>query len=448
MRILHVATDDLAGGAGRCAYRLHLGLRDLGQESEMLVRRRRSEDASVRSARSDPRPLARARRRARRWWSRRGRHEDRPSWTESYSDGRSWLGVSWRRHLRDLDVVNLHRVEGLIDYQRFFGIVPPTLPIVWTMHDMNAFTGGCPYDLGCGRFRERCGRCPQLGSERARDASRATWLRKEKLFGALPAERLHVVTPSRWLAGEVRSSSLFGDRFEVSVIPYGVDTEAYAPRERAAARRTLGLPRDVPVLLFVAHSLDNRRKGGGLLPEALPRVVRRVPELHLLVLGKRAEALTTDRVPTVAVGYTSDDRLLSLVYSAADLLVLPSLQDNLPATALEALACGLPIVGFEVGGIPDMIRPGRTGVLAPAGDAEALGEAIVRALEDDSARAALSHECRRIALDEYPLELQARRYLELYSGLGNRGVRMDRASAAATAREPREAEEAPEARVS
>jgi glycosyltransferase involved in cell wall biosynthesis len=414
-RVFHLSTDDITGGAARCAYRLHAGLIRLGHDSRMLVGRRRSADPAVQLAGSKGGLSSALRRRVHRW--RHGRTEARyartwPERPEAFSDGRSPHRIDWPTALSGCDVVNLHRVEDFLDYESFFRSAPSRVPLVWTFHDMHALTGGCAYAAGCDRFEARCGACPQLGSRDERDASRRTWERKHALFDSVPPDRLRVVTPSRWMAREVRRSSLMGGRFQVTVIPYGLDTDDFAPRDRSAARDVLGIPRDARVVLFVAQVLNNRRKGFAALAEAVESI-RDLPRLFLLSLGSGAPTLDLP-VPHVHLTNVGNDRLLSVIYSAADAFVLPSLQDNLPATALEALACGTPVIGFDAGGVPEIVRDGVTGRLAPAGDVAALAGAIRELLSDPVERERLADQCRRTAVQEYALEVQARRYVELY----------------------------------
>jgi glycosyltransferase involved in cell wall biosynthesis len=418
LRVVHLSHKDLAGGAARCAHRLHRGLRALHHDSHMLVAHRDSEDPSI--SRVTPADTITDRLRGRLRALRIRRDFDRyrstrPSWPELFSDDRARYEVEAHRRVRAADVVNLHWIAGLVDYRRFFGTVAGDLPVVWTLHDMNAFTGGCHYDAGCGRFKARCGACPQLGSQSERDLSGDIWTRKNGVFGSLSSESLHIVTPSRWLADEVRRSSIFNDRFPVSVIPYGLDTDDFAPRDRAVARQVLGIPQDAKVVLFVAQAVGVRRKGFALLAEALESM-QDVPGLFLLSLGSGRPTIRAS-IRHSHFRSVSDDRLLSLIYSAADVFVVPSLEDNLPATVLEALACGTPVAGFDIGGIPDMVRPGVTGSLASAGDVKGLRRAILDLLQDDEGRREMGASCRRIAEDEYRLDIQARRYEALYEQL-------------------------------
>jgi glycosyltransferase involved in cell wall biosynthesis len=227
----------------------------------------------------------------------------------------------------------------------------------------------------------------------------------------VPAGRLQIVALNQWIAGEVRRSALLQD-VPVHVIPNGLDTAAFAPRDRRFARQALGLSPDARVVLFVAGTTTNRRKGFAPMAEALAGLAD-MPDLQLVSIG-RGGGQVDARIPHLALGPLSQDRMLSVAYSAADLFVIPSLQDNMPSTVIESLACGTPVVGFDVGGVSEMVRPGETGLLARAGDVGELRATLRRLLEDAALRDSLAERCRQIALAEYNQELQARRYLALY----------------------------------
>ena len=280
---------------------------------------------------------------------------------------------------------------------------------------MEPLTGGCHYDGGCGRYRARCGACPVLGSNREKDLSRTVWHEKTKVLAALPHQRLRMVADSQWMNRCARESSLFG-RFKVQTIHYGLDTTVFAPRDRSAARAVFGVPDNAFVLLFAAEGVANPRKGFQVLAEALSLVATECPNLYLLSLGTGS----TPQLPAGMrllhrhLGAFSDDRLLASFYSAGDLFVIPSLQEAFGQTALEAMACGSPVVGFDTGGIPDMITGGHTGLLARAGDAKDLAAQIRWIAEHLEERAAMGRAARAFVQEDFSLLTQARHYHELY----------------------------------
>ena len=417
MKILHLSTYDVTGGAARAAYRVHTALRRLGHESAMIVRQKYGDDPSVMAFAPKKDIFTRARRRWRRHLITREfrRYEaSRPTGLERFSDDRSVYGVELPRNLPPCDVVTLHQVDGFVDYQTFFSGLSQRTPVVWRLADMNVLTGGCHYDIGCGKFLEGCGQCPQLGSDSREDLSKKVWERKKRAFDSLDSGRLHVVATSQWMAGEIRKSPLLS-RFSVTIIPNMIDTSTFAPRDRRFARKVLGLPHDARIVLFVSDSMTNKRKGLSFLTEALEGLGGEQRTVLVSVgIGKLA---LNAKINYEHLGQVSNDRFLSLIYSAVDVFVMPSLQESFGQTVLEAIACGTPVVGFDVGGIPDMVRPGLTGRLVPVGDSVALRDSIQALLDDSPGRERMAGECRRIVLEEYSYKHLGDRYVELYQSM-------------------------------
>jgi glycosyltransferase involved in cell wall biosynthesis len=414
MRIVHVSTHDVWGGAAIAAHRLHTGLRALGEESAMFVRDRHEEGRGVLTF-VPPRDFkSRLIRTARRksLAHELGRYaKSLPPDGELFSDDRSQHGQAPLRQMPPCDILHLHLISGFLDCRSLFDWVPHHMPVVWTLHDMNPFTGGCHFDAGCRKYRDECGSCPKLGSSEENDLSRQVWDRRQSIYGRMSTAQLQLVAPCRSVAEEVLQSSLLG-RFPVTVIPYGVDVEAFAPRDRAFARDALGIPQEARVLVFAALNVSERRKGFSLLVEALAGL-REDPNLFLLVVGGHS-AVQQIGIPCRPLGYVSSERLLSIIFSAADLCVVPTLQETGPLIVIESLACGTPVVGFPAGDMPDMVRAGVTGLLVPSGDSAALREGIRAMLGRPESLAEMRFKCRDVAVREYSLEILARRHIGLY----------------------------------
>ncbi len=415
MRIVHINTNDGDDGVGRAAYRLHLALRAAGVDSSMFVQRQTSAQAHVTRYRHPRTWRARLRQRLRSQTIKRSLaayQETRPEGYERFSDDRTIYQKEVLTQMPQAQLIHLHSIADFIDYSSFFrGIANETNPIVWTLHDMEPFTGGCHYDFGCGRFTSGCGACPQLGSDNPKDLSHQVWERKERIFSQIPAHRLHIVALNQWMADEVAKSPLL-NRFSRHIIPNGVNLEDFAPRPRNFARNTLGIPQEARVLLYVASSMKTRRKGFHILAQAVKSVERR-EDLFLLSLGSGQPNLEV-HIPHLHIGSVYNDRLLSLIYSAADVFVLPSLQDNLPNTVLEAMACGTPVLASNVGGIPDVIQHGHSGILVPPADALELGQAIAQFLSDSKLVEKISSNSRKRIAEHFSQDLQAKKTLEMY----------------------------------
>jgi glycosyltransferase involved in cell wall biosynthesis len=410
---LILSTNDIDGGAARATYRLHEGLKAIGVPSRMLVQYKLSDDATVQGpAGRAERILARARPGIDMLPVSRYPRRHAPSMFSP-----NWLPETLLSRIEALnpDVVHLHWVAG--GFLRIEHIPRFRKPLVWTLHDMWAFTGGCHYDRGCGRYSQSCGACPILGSERERDLSHRVWQRKERAFRDHP---MVIVSPSRWLADCARKSSLFqGKRIEV--IPYGLDLNRYKPIDRRAAREILGLPQDKRFVLFGAsNSTADPRKGFQFLKPALDRLGAgpRRADTELLVFGASRPAKDQGfALPARYLGRLHDDISLALYYGAADVFAAPSTEDNLPNTILESLACGTPCVAFDLGGMPDMVTHQMNGYLARAFEPEDLARGLEWVLEDRERWARLTEASRAKAVMEYALERQGRDYLELYRRL-------------------------------
>lgn len=416
MKILHIATHSFHGGAARSACRRHLAAIKEGYDSTMfsLTGGGHPRVQVYRPPRDLPSRLGRRWRRALISLAYAPYRASRPEGFERFSDDRSEYGGSLLAQMPAADIINLHWVAGFVDYPSFLVPASKRAPLIWSLHDMNPFTGGCHYTDGCERFLSGCGACPQLGSTHNNDLSSRIWHRKRALYEVLAPERLHLAVQNHWMATLVQSSPLMG-KFPLTIIPSGVDTRDFSPREARFARNLLGIPPGARVILFVADSLDIRRKGFPVLQQALAGLAD-LPHLFLASVGSGEPSLEA-RVPHLHLGRTDNDRLLSLIYSAADLFVIPSLQDNAPNTVMEALACGTPVVGFAAGGIVDLVQDGITGRLAPVGEVESLGGAIRELLEDAAGRQEMADNCRRRGLQDFSLEVMGRNYGQLYQRL-------------------------------
>lgn len=340
------------------------------------------------------------------------------SLTEALSLQYLFLPSSWAllRHpwFRTADVVQLYNTHGGYFSHSVIGVASRRKPFVWRLSDMWPLTGHCCYSYECDRWKTGCGTCPLLSDEPAlrKDRTALLWRAKQRIYAGA---NVTLVAPSRWIAGIAAQSPLV-KHWPVEVIPNGLNLTVFRPVRKAAAREVLGLPQDEAVILFSSVETKAYRKGGTFVTEAVHALKgkTRTP-FRLLVVGNRAsEWERALDVPVTTINAVKDDHLLATLYSAADVFLHPALADNLPNGVLESLACGTPVVAFDVGGVGEAVRPMETGYLARDKDAQDLAAGLQRLLDDDDLRRRLGIRCRAVAEAEYDMELQTQRFEALY----------------------------------
>lgn len=415
MKILHLSTSDIHGGAARAAFRLHNGLLQQGIESGMFVRNRGSDLESVIRYKY-PAGFKKLSYRYRKFLIENDFNKSqftRPKGFEVFSDDRTYLRTGFFNQLPDADIYNLHWTSGFIDLPSFFRGIKK--PLVWTLHDMFPFTGGCHYNSGCNNYLTRCHRCPQLGSEIEDDLSYQVWSRKLKAISEFKC-KLYIRADSHWLAVEAKKSNLFKDQ-DIDTIHYGIETDEFVPLDKTACRTALNIPVNSRVIVFGAPGIDNPRKGFKQLNDALQQLRKSYSDLFLLSFGSGVAPVVSD-IPKLHLGHVADNHLLACIYNCADVFVIPSLQEAFGQTALEGMSCSIPVVGFETGGIPDMIENGITGYLAENGNTDKLSDAIdsiLRLNNDDYNR--MAENCRKKVLGGFTIKDQALKYIEVYQKL-------------------------------
>lgn len=413
MRILIVNTSELTGGAAVAANRLKDALNNNGEKAKMLVGDKVTDDITVVGLKQSWR---------KRWhflWER-------------------WV-VFWRLHLtkhnlfaidianagtditrlpefKEADVVNLHWVnQGMLSLGNIRKILDSGKPVVWTMHDMWPAAAICHLTLGCQYYKTQCRRCKYLpGHGSDNDLAVSVWQKKKAM---LNGRHVWFVACSRWLAGEAKQSALLKGQ-SITHIPNPIDTRVFCKKDKAEARQRLGLPEEKRLLLFVSQRVDNENKGMQYLVEACQKLTAQYPEMAedtgIVVLGGHAEEIEGQLPwPTYALGYVADTHRIVDVYNAADVFVLPSLSENLPNTIMEAMACGVPSIGFNVGGIPEEIDHRQNGYVAKYRDVDDLAAGI-RWVLCEADRDALSRQAVRKVVTSYSQQSVALRYTEVY----------------------------------
>lgn len=410
---MHLSHTDAGAGAGRAAYRIHRSLLDLGVDSKMLVGDKRTADESVVGCAKGT--LQRLQAKACEYLEAKSARAHVRDESIFFSPSRfSYFSPLNHSYVRQADIVSLYWINGaFIRPEDLQGVAQP---IVWRLSDAWPFTGGCHYPAECERFEKQCGVCPQLRNPSASDFSAKLLQRK---FIAWQKLNFTVAAPSQWIANLARRSSLFASR-RIEVIPTGIDLERYRVHDQKLSRQKLGIPLDRKILAFGALSPNGDvRKGFRELNEALQMLASTpLAKKTLAVVFGSDAPLAPLPIESISLGRLHEDDQLAMTYSAADIVVVPSLEDNLPNVALEAIACGAPVAGFDVCGMPDIIRDQWNGILAQSRDALALGKAIAEFLNVSSEKIAqMRHNARSYAEEKFSSIGQAKAYLALYEQL-------------------------------
>jgi glycosyltransferase involved in cell wall biosynthesis len=415
MKILHLSHYDRKGGACIAAYRQHQALRATGVDSVMWVRHKVTNDPHVfeYSPPSDlfTRTNRVVRRRRLSFYKKQVRLH---RLVGGIFDDRTEYGGGELLDLPPHDVINVQFSQGFVDLPALLAKIPTTTPIVFTLHEMSMFTGGCSYAYDCRGFEKQCGNCPQLKTGQANDYSRQSWQRKQQAYSKRNQANLHYAADSHWIAREAAKSSLLKNH-AVSTMHYGVDTTIFRPLDAATCKKILGMPTDRPVIAFAAVSVADKRKGVSCLIEA----IQKMKEKPFLLTWGASFPPELEELPHLHLGSIDSEHLLATVYNAADVFVIPSIEEAFGQTALESLACGRPVVGSDVGGIPDMVRDGDTGLLVEPSNAVHLAEALDQLAQDQDKREQMGSNARELVLREFSFQKNAESYLELYQSMMN-----------------------------
>ena len=407
MKILMLNTFDEIGGAARAASRLLCGVRNLDIDARLLVQYKTGNAAGTICHAGRLRSLARRSKMA---------LGALPVRIYPNAPENNFSPAMLPDHLVpeiaavNADIIHLHWLGA--GFMRVETLGKLNKPLVWTLHDSWPFTGGCHVPFECTRYQQSCGACPVLGSTSEQDLSRRTWSRKAQAWRNLD---LTLVAPSHWLADCARSSSLFRD-VRVEVIPNGLDTGLFRPRGKEASRRLLGLPQNKKIILFGAiRATSDPNKGFHLLLPALHSLDKKTSNLMALVFSSFDQAVMPELgMPVTSLGRIQDDEKLSLIYSAADVFVVPSIQEAFCQTASEAMSCGTPVVAFRATGLLDVIEHKKCGYLAKPYDIVDLEHGIAWILENQERRTELSTQARRKSVADFSLDKVAQRYVSLY----------------------------------
>ncbi len=413
MRVLIINTSDNVGGAAVATNRLVGALNENGAEAVMLVRDNTTHRAEVVVVPGKWRM---------KWhflWERLTvfahlLFRRKRLWEIDIAN--SGADITRLPEFGKADVVHLSWInQGMLSLDSIRKIIDSGKPVVWTMHDLWPLSSICHYARGCKEYASGCRKCPLLPDNcLVSGLAHSVWNKKKRIYSK---SNIHFVTCSSWLADEAKRSGLLGN-LPLTSIPNPIDTAVFHPADKQKAKEELSLPADKKVILFVSQKLTDERKGASYLVKALNKLRSCHPEVAqqsvVALLGGRSEELAGEiEMPVFPLGYISGDERLARVYNAADVFVLPSMEDNLPNTLMEALACGVPCVGFNVGGIPEMIDSGCNGYVASAGDVGNLAEGLRRILcEADASE--LSRNAVAKVEECYSRKSVAQKYMDVY----------------------------------
>lgn len=383
MKVLHINTGDCGGGAAIAARRHCEAMRAAGIDASLLSLRVKKPSAWVSGAVTGRKAMFAGPLLSRLNSALTRRHRPFGVWSEA----RFGIDISRRADVAAADVIFLHWVNGgFLTVNGVGRLLNLGKPVVWYLHDMWPMTGGCHHSLDCQRFSKSCGHCPLLdagrGSTRADDISRRLLRRKAARWAN--CGNLQIIAPSQWLADCAARSSLFG-KVPARVLRNPLDTDLFKPLDKAVARQMLNLPDNKKIILFGADSATHPYKGWPYLADALEMLDPQQVECIVFGNSETWSHTAANSLKIHPIGKLTDPLAMVAVYSAADVFVTPSQADNYPNVLVEAMACGTPCVGFNIGGIPEIIRHGVSGLIAPEVSARSLAQTINSALAADFA---------------------------------------------------------------
>jgi glycosyltransferase involved in cell wall biosynthesis len=414
MRVLIVNTSEKTGGAAVAANRLMEALKNNGVKAKMLVRDKETDQITV---------VALKQTATLRWhflWERLTiylyNHFSRKHLFE-IDIANAGTNITTLREFQEADLIHLHWInQGMLSINNIKQILDTGKPIVWTMHDLWPATALCHYTHECTAFSTGCHNCQYLHGEGSdKDLSTKLWKKKKKLY---QNANISFVTCSKWLKGEAQKSGLLiGKR--LTSIPNPINTYAFHPEDKREAKIHAGLPIDRRLILFVSQRVTDKRKGMEYFTKAIKIMTERFPEMKentgIAVLGGHSEEIANQlSLPTYSLGYVREERRIINIYNAVDVFVLPSLEDNLPNTIMEAMACGIPCIGFNIGGIPEMIEHQVNGYVAKYKDSDDLSNGI-RWVLNDSTYKTLSENALHKVTSDYSQHSVAMKYIDVYN---------------------------------
>jgi glycosyltransferase involved in cell wall biosynthesis len=419
MKITLINTADAGGGAPAACMRLLKALEGQGIDVNLLVQQKLTTQPRVESVEKN-------------WFdSKRARfnflyerlpfiafRERDKSVRFAFSTANAGVSIKHEKLVKEADILHIHWTNsGFLSIDNLKELLQLGKPIVWTLHDMWTFTGGCHYSGECDHFKHECGDCFFLRNPNPKDISHKGWLRKADMYSA--TKDINFVACSKWLAGVAGQSSLLKG-YKIQAIPNPIDTDIFSPKDKAAIRTKRNIGLDKKIILFGAANINDRRKGISYLLDALNVLKKNYPvtnQVDIVIFGKNKH-FDTSALPFKVheLSIINSQQEIAEVYSMADVFVTPSIEDNLPNTVMESLACGTPVVAFNTGGIPEMVDQLQNGYLAEFKNSDDMAKGLYEMLYSPS-HAELSQNARDKVLRDFNNETVAKQYMDVYQSL-------------------------------
>ncbi len=418
MKVLIINKSSTSGGAAVAANRLFNALRENNTEVKMLVEDQIADDHEATSLSNSYIAQKKALFRFIKERLYFLPFEKDKQIRYKFSPAVAGVDISQHPLVKEADIIHLHWINhGFLSLKNLEQLFKLNKPVVWTMHDMWPFTGGCHYTDDCNHYINNCGNCPFLKKSNNKDLSYKIHQKKMEIWNNA---NIHPVSCSKWLGTLAQTSSLLKSK-TVSSIPNPINTSQFAPKNMQDCRNNFGLPLDKKLVLFGAADISDPRKGANYLMDALHIINKKHPQLsddiELVIFGKTKD-LDLSQYPykVHAMNFISGINEMVQLYNSADVFILPSLQDNLPNTVMEAQSCGIPVVSFNVGGVPEMIVDNKTGFLTTLKDSDALANNIHKALFECDTQL-FKKNARVFVVDHYSNKTIAEKYNNLYTSL-------------------------------
>ena len=403
MKILHVNTNAEVGGAAIAAQRVHYGLLKEGIHSVFLFKHGIEKDKTFKKYPYQWYLINKIQKKCKKFLL----NKNPKSPTLFSIDSKISFSANYINSL-DVDIVHLHWVNNFLTVG---DIAKINKPIVWSLHDMNPFTGGCHYDEGCDEFKANCIKCRVLNA--GNSCARSQKMLETKLL-LWKDKKIIVNGLSNWIAKSAKESKVFSDK-KIINIPNPIDTNIFKNIDKGFARKEVDIPHDKKIILFGAWGVNSDlRKGHDLLEKALRQIKSEKGNISILLIGELTNPKLFQGFNVVPMGFVSEDEKMNLIYSAADIFISPSRQENLSNMILESLASGTPVLGFDIGGNKDMITHKLNGFLAKPYSTEDLAKGIDWMLENDNRLKNLSHNARETIINKFDNKIVIPEYIELY----------------------------------